>query len=109
MPRAATFGSLRPAFFHLPERTSMPPARTAALDALAPTTGAAAGEIARGLLAPQAFVSPKYLYDALGSRLFEAITALPEYYPTRTEKAILERCIGAVAGAAGEGGTLVEL
>jgi L-histidine Nalpha-methyltransferase len=35
-----------------------------------------------------AFTSPKYLYDALGSKLFEAITELPEYYPTRTEASI---------------------
>jgi len=34
---------------------------------------------------------PKYLYDARGSRLFEDITRLPEYYPTRTERAILRR------------------
>ena len=45
-------------------------------------------ELACGLLAPQATTSPKYLYDALGSRIFDAITELPEYYPTRTEAAI---------------------
>ena len=45
-------------------------------------------ELASGLLAPQATTSPKYLYDALGSRIFDAITELPEYYPTRTEAAI---------------------
>jgi L-histidine Nalpha-methyltransferase len=45
-------------------------------------------ELSEGLLAQQAHTSPKYLYDALGSRLFDAITELPEYYPTRTEAAI---------------------
>ncbi|MBP6220865.1 MAG: L-histidine N(alpha)-methyltransferase, partial [Limnohabitans sp.] len=40
---------------------------------------AVAQELLLGLSAPQAFTSPKYLYDALGSRLFEAITELPEY------------------------------
>lgn len=45
-------------------------------------------ELSEGLLAAQAHTSPKYLYDALGSRLFDAITELPEYYPTRTEAAI---------------------
>ena len=45
-------------------------------------------ELEEGLLATQAHTSPKYLYDALGSRLFDAITELPEYYPTRTEAAI---------------------
>ena len=34
-------------------------------------------------------LSPKYFYDATGSELFEAITRLPEYYPTRTELGIL--------------------
>ena len=44
-----------------------------------------AQELLLGLSAPQAFTSPKYLYDALGSRLFEAITELPEYDVTRNE------------------------
>lgn len=48
-------------------------------------------ELLAGLTAPAAHTSPKYLYDALGSRLFEAITELPEYYPTRTEAAIFAR------------------
>ena len=40
-------------------------------------------------------LSPKYFYDAAGSELFEAITRLPEYYPTRTELSILRQCPGA--------------
>jgi len=36
-----------------------------------------------------AWIAPKFLYDALGSRLFDAITELPEYYPTRTETDIV--------------------
>ncbi len=48
-------------------------------------------ELIAGLTAPRATTSPKYLYDALGSKLFEAICELPEYYPTRTEAAIFER------------------
>jgi L-histidine Nalpha-methyltransferase len=48
------------------------------------------GEAAAGLLAPMASVSPKFFYDALGSRLFDAITELPEYYLTRTEAAIFQ-------------------
>lgn len=52
---------------------------------------ALAQEIAAGLLMqPQATVSPKFLYDRLGSALFNAITELPEYYPTRTEAAIFD-------------------
>lgn len=45
-------------------------------------------ELLAGLAAPVAAIAPKYLYDALGARLFAAITELPEYYPTRTEAAI---------------------
>jgi len=47
-----------------------------------------ARELEQGLLATQAHCSPKYFYNALGSTLFEAITHLPEYYPTRTEAGI---------------------
>ena len=46
-------------------------------------------DVRRGLSAPQKYLYPKYLYDATGSLLFEQITELPEYYPTRTELAIL--------------------
>lgn len=45
----------------------------------------------RGLTARQKTMPPKYLYDARGSRLFERITELPEYYQTRTERGILQR------------------
>ncbi|WP_353239091.1 L-histidine N(alpha)-methyltransferase [Limnohabitans sp.] len=50
---------------------------------------AVAQELLQGLSAPQAYTSPKYLYDALGSRLFEAITELPEYDLTRTEAQLM--------------------
>ena len=43
-----------------------------------------------GLTRPFKEIPPKHFYDTEGSRLFEAITKLPEYYPTRTERAILE-------------------
>ncbi|MDQ3207695.1 MAG: L-histidine N(alpha)-methyltransferase, partial [Gemmatimonadota bacterium] len=46
-------------------------------------------EVAAGLAAPQKELSPKYFYDHRGSELFEEITRLPEYYPTRTERSIL--------------------
>ncbi|MDO8769857.1 MAG: L-histidine N(alpha)-methyltransferase [Burkholderiaceae bacterium] len=49
------------------------------------------------------------MYDALGSRLFEAITELPEYYPTRTEAAIFDAFLPAMAQAVGPGHTLVDL
>ncbi len=66
-------------------------------------------ELLQGLRAPQAHTSPKYLYDALGSRLFEAITELPEYYPTRTEAAIFDTHGAAVAAQVPQGATLVDL
>ena len=47
-------------------------------------------EVAAGLAAPQKELPPKYFYDHQGSELFEEITRLPEYYPTRTERALLE-------------------
>lgn len=47
-------------------------------------------ELVMGLLSSPARLAPKYFYDALGSRLFDAITELDEYYPTRTEAAIFE-------------------
>jgi len=47
-------------------------------------------EVSAGLSAPQKELPPKYFYDQRGSELFEEITGLPEYYPTRTERALLE-------------------
>jgi L-histidine N-alpha-methyltransferase len=66
-------------------------------------------ELQQGLLATKATTSPKYLYDALGSRLFEAITELPEYYPTRVEASIFEQFSHEMATAAGLGHTLIDL
>jgi L-histidine Nalpha-methyltransferase len=61
---------------------------------------ALAEEAATGLRATPAHVSPKFFYDTLGSRLFDAITELPEYYPTRTEAAVLAMHGPAIADAA---------
>ncbi len=66
-------------------------------------------ELAQGLQPPRPSIAPKFLYDALGSKLFEAITELDEYYPTRTEAAILERHRDELALACGSGHTLVDL
>jgi L-histidine Nalpha-methyltransferase len=66
-------------------------------------------ELQQGLLATVATTSPKYLYDALGSRLFEAITELPEYYPTRVEASIFEQFLPEMATATGLGHTLIDL
>lgn len=70
---------------------------------------AARAELVAGLTAPRAALAPKYLYDALGSRLFAAITELPEYYLTRTEAAIFGAHLGEIADALGPVATLVDL
>jgi dimethylhistidine N-methyltransferase len=53
-------------------------------------------------------LSPKYFYDATGSELFEQITRLPEYYPTRTELSILRDCSSAISTDIPQGSALVE-
>lgn len=69
-----------------------------------------AAEAAQGLLAPAAQLSPKFLYDALGSRLFDAITLLPEYDLTRNEAALFAEHRAAIAAAIGPAGrTLVDV
>lgn len=70
---------------------------------------AAVAEIAAGLLAADARTSPKYLYDSLGSKLFEAICELPEYYPTRTEASIFAQHGEDMARRIGTGSTLIDL
>ncbi|HEV2852890.1 MAG TPA: L-histidine N(alpha)-methyltransferase [Thermoanaerobaculia bacterium] len=57
-----------------------------------------AEDVRAGLAARPKFLLPKYFYDELGSRLFEAITALPEYYLTRAETEILREHAGEIAG-----------
>lgn len=66
-------------------------------------------ELIAGLLDLSARTSPKFLYDPLGSRLFDAITELPEYYPTRTEAALLAAHGAAIAQRVPPGATLVDL
>jgi len=61
-----------------------------------------------GLAAQPKTLPPKLFYDAAGVRLFEAITRLPEYYVTRTERAMLERFGHEIAALAAPGSALVE-
>jgi L-histidine Nalpha-methyltransferase len=70
---------------------------------------AMARDIRLGLTAKPKELSPKYFYDERGSQLFERITELEEYYPTRAEREILEHRSGEIVAAAGGPGTLVEL
>ncbi|MFN3930665.1 MAG: ergothioneine biosynthesis protein EgtB [Brevundimonas sp.] len=80
-----------------------------------PTRASSDGETARfrrdllaGLGRSPKTASPKWLYDAEGSRLFEEITRLPEYYPTRQEAALLRRVAPAWAARFGPDASLVE-
>ncbi len=66
-------------------------------------------ELISALTAPQASISPKYFYDPLGSKLFEAICSLDEYYPTRTEACIFAAYRDEMAAAVGPGAVLIDL
>jgi len=55
-------------------------------------------DVRRGLTARQKSLPPKYFYDRAGSLLFERITELPEYYPTRTESALLQEIVPEMVG-----------
>jgi L-histidine Nalpha-methyltransferase len=65
-------------------------------------------DVLAGLAQPQKAVPARWLYDETGSRLFEEITALPEYYPTRAETEILATRGADLAQAIGPGRALVE-
>ena len=67
-----------------------------------------AGDVIEGLSQHPKRLSPKYFYDAAGSELFEQITVLPEYYPTRTELGILRDRASEIAAIIPEGAALVE-
>jgi L-histidine Nalpha-methyltransferase len=73
-----------------------------------PQSGMAA-DVRAGLTKPFKELSPRYFYDERGSQLFEEITNLPEYYPTRAERAILEAHGAEICAAAGDPATLIEL
>jgi L-histidine Nalpha-methyltransferase len=79
-----------------------------ALTDLRPQPDDIAADALAGLSRSPKSLPSKYFYDAEGSRLFEAITREPEYYPTRTELALLESRIGAIAQAVGPGVHVVE-
>ncbi len=67
-----------------------------------------ADDVRHGLLAAEKWLPPNWFYDEEGSRLFEAITRLEEYYPTRVEAAILAEHASAITGECGAR-ALVEL
>ncbi len=66
-------------------------------------------EITSGLKSDTPFISPKFFYDDIGSHLFEAITFLEEYYPTRVEKSIMRTYESQIASAVGTCDVLLDL
>lgn len=82
--------------------------RDPALNAAAQPDPAFLAEVLAGLSARQKVVPARWLYDHRGSELFEAITTLPEYYPTRTEHSILERHAKEIAERVGPGRVVIE-
>jgi L-histidine N-alpha-methyltransferase len=84
---------------------------TIAIDVHLPADQAVAMEadVREGLARETKELSPKYFYDERGSQLFEAITELEEYYPTRRERQILVERSAEIVAAAGNPATLIEL
>lgn len=79
------------------------------VDRLVRDPGAERSALIAGLRARPAVIPPKYFYDELGSALYGAICELPEYYPTRTERAIFTANRVEIANAIGTGGQFVDL
>lgn len=65
-------------------------------------------QILEGLCARQKWISPKYFYDERGSELFDEICRLPEYYPTRTELALMDRHLGEISRLVGPRASVIE-
>jgi dimethylhistidine N-methyltransferase len=75
---------------------------------LQPEAGSFLKDVVSGLSQAQKTLPPKYFYDARGSALFDEICGLPEYYPTRTELAMLESAGSDIAQRIGPGSEIVE-
>jgi dimethylhistidine N-methyltransferase len=84
------------------------PAVAPALLDLRPDTGSFLDEVIAGLSRPLKDLPPKYFYDERGSELFEMICELPEYYPTRSELALMRSHAGEIARELGPECAVIE-
>lgn len=75
---------------------------------LQPDAGSFLEDVLAGLSAAQKALNPKYFYDARGCELFDAICGLAEYYPTRTEMAMMQECAPEMAMRLGPDCLLIE-
>src|SRR3990172_10223774 len=91
---------------HLPSGSAAPSGSLRAQEALGSDDFAQA--VLAGLTRRPRSIPCRFFYDARGSELFEEITRLPEYYPTRVETALLEAHRGEIAALVGSGRILVE-
>lgn len=73
-----------------------------------PDISADMDELLAGLMKQQKTISPKFFYDETGSKLFDAICELPEYYPTKTELGIMKTNIEEIASLVGPRASLIE-
>lgn len=87
---------------HVPTFETLPP------PSAAPAADDFAASVIEGLSRPQKTLPCRFFYDARGSALFEEITQLPEYYPTRTEIGILKGCAAEIVEGFTKGDVLVE-
>src|SRR5690606_38807783 len=93
---------------HRPPPRPEPPMTAPANPTVNPAARAMLRDVLAGLSATPRAIPSKYLYDAEGSRLFDRITALDAYYPTRTELGILREHIDEIAECIGPGAVLIE-
>lgn len=87
---------------------AMPPRTEFLFHDLDPDTENLRSDVLSGLAQPRKSLAPKYFYDARGSELFEAICVLPEYYPTRTELAMMQASAREMARLLGPQCLLIE-
>jgi dimethylhistidine N-methyltransferase len=93
----------------VPDEVLAPPRLAPTFIDLLTTATDPRAELTEALQQPQAFIPPKYFYNSLGSRLFEAICELPEYPLMRTERAIVEAHVHEIAARIGPGSVLIDL